>query len=532
MQKQPLYILITCLFILLFIGPVHGEEGKTPTVDVVITEQPVLKLQDDLHRDTPRSTITHFFKALSEQDYETANEYLDFRYLPRTIENIPPEALTKKLKIILDRAAWIDLAALSDDSDGYEDDNLPAYREFLTKVKLSDTESVDLLLQKVPGEKGFQIWKFSNRTVAQIPAMYEIHGYTDFEQKFVDIFPDYEVVGWQIWQWIIAFVIVIVLFIALSIPLWGISFFVKRQNTHLTKQISSLIMGPIRFTLLAYVTTDIVYQFVTPSSAIRAFTQLQTIRLIVILWIIFALIDIGKDLIAKLLEQRGIQSSSVLLGPAKTMLRILMIIFITLIWLDNMGMSITTILTGLGVGGFAFALAAQDTLKNLIGSVIILLDKPFAVGQRIVVAGHDGEVEEIGLRSTRLRLLNGHQTIIPNELMARSDIENIERRPHIRRRDHIGLPYDTPLDKIKKAVEIIRGILDNHEGMAEDKPPQVHFESFKDDHINIVMFYWYHPALYWDYLAFNQKVNEAIMAQFAAEGIRFALPTERIFIEK
>jgi MscS family membrane protein len=184
------------------------------------------------------------------------------------------------------------------------------------------------------------------------------------------------------------------------------------------------------------------------------------------------------------------------------------------------------------VGGIAFALAAQDTLKNLIGSVIILLDRPYTVGQRVIVAGHDGEVEEIGLRSTKLRLLTGNQSIIPNEVMAKSAIENVSRRPHIRHKSNIALPYDTPLLKVKKAVEIIRTLLGDHEGMDTKKPAQVYFSSFKRDHLSIVMCYWYHPADYWTYMAFSQKVNEQIMERFEEEGISFALPTNRTFLEQ
>ena len=127
------------------------------------------------------------------------------------------------------------------------------------------------------------------------------------------------------------------------------------------------------------------------------------------------------------------------------------------------------------LGGLAVALAAQDTLKNLLGSIMILLDKPYRVGQRIVAKGHDGIVEEIGLRSTRLRLLTGHQTAIPNDEMARIDIENIGRRPHIRRVANIGITYDTPLEKIEKAVDIILKILDNNEVMYTEFPPGAYF---------------------------------------------------------
>ncbi len=195
-----------------------------------------------------------------------------------------------------------------------------------------------------------------------------------------------------------------------------------------------------------------------------------------------------------------------------------------------LGIPLTTLLAGAGVGGVAVALAAQDTLKNVFGSFMIVLDKPYRVGERIVAKGYDGVVEEIGLRSTRLRLLTGHAATIPNEDMARLDVENVSRRPHIRRVANLRIPLDTPADKANRAVEIIRQLLTDHEGSSPDFPPRVYLNEFNNDSLNIRMMYWFHPAEYWKFLEFGQKLNTAIMEQFEAEGIRFALPSTTTFL--
>lgn len=189
------------------------------------------------------------------------------------------------------------------------------------------------------------------------------------------------------------------------------------------------------------------------------------------------------------------------------------------------GKPMSALLAGLGIGGLAVALASQDTLKNFFGSIVIMLDKPFSVGQRVVVDGYDGVVEEIGFRSTRVRTLTGHLVTVPNEKMASANIENIGRRPSIRRLSNITITYDTPLQKVEKAVNIIRNILDNHEGMHPDFPPRVYFNEFNDASLNILMIYWYHPPDYWAFVAFSEQVNVAIMREFEKEGIEFAFPT-------
>lgn len=190
-----------------------------------------------------------------------------------------------------------------------------------------------------------------------------------------------------------------------------------------------------------------------------------------------------------------------------------------------LGIPITTLLASAGVGGLAVALAAQDTLKNLFGTIMLMGDKPFRVGERIVTAGYDGVVEDIGLRSTRIRLLNGHQVTIPNDTLARSDIENVGRRKFIRRVANIRIPLYTPREKVKQAVELIRQALENHEGASNDYPPRVFFDEFNDGSFNIKMMYWYQPANYWDYLAFAERLNLEIMRTFEGQQIEFSLPT-------
>jgi MscS family membrane protein len=189
------------------------------------------------------------------------------------------------------------------------------------------------------------------------------------------------------------------------------------------------------------------------------------------------------------------------------------------------------LLAGAGVVGMALALSAQDVLKNIFGSIMIILDKPFVVGERIKAKNYDGVVEEIGLRSTKIRLLSGHQAVIPNEDMARSDIENIGRRPYIRRVSAIALPINIGSAKARRAVEIVTGLLDGHEGFNPAFPPRVWLNEFARDHLELRMIYWYHPPNYWDYTAHADRINRQILDAFEKEGITIALPAFTTRIE-
>jgi MscS family membrane protein len=189
-----------------------------------------------------------------------------------------------------------------------------------------------------------------------------------------------------------------------------------------------------------------------------------------------------------------------------------------------LGIPVKTLLASAGIGGVALALGAQDTLKDLFGTVSLMADKPFRVGERIILGKYDGVVEDIGLRSTKLRLLTGHLVTLPNDQLARSDIENVGRRPHIRRIADLHLPLDTPRESIENALAIIRSTLEEHEGMDPDFPPRAFFTDYLPTAFNIRVIYWYNPPSYWDFLEMSEKVNLAIFRAFDTQGIQFSLP--------
>jgi MscS family membrane protein len=194
------------------------------------------------------------------------------------------------------------------------------------------------------------------------------------------------------------------------------------------------------------------------------------------------------------------------------------------------GVRIGPLLASLGIGGLAVALAAREPIANFFGTLTILFDKPFQVGERILCDKFDGVVESVGFRSSRIRTLTGHLVSVPNEKLVNSNVENISQRPHIRWLTNIGITYDTPPEKAEKAVQIIREILHNHEGMKDDFPPRVFFNGFNDWSLNILVVAWYHPPDYWAYQGWLQKTCLQIMHKFKAEEIEFAFPTHTVYV--
>ena len=197
------------------------------------------------------------------------------------------------------------------------------------------------------------------------------------------------------------------------------------------------------------------------------------------------------------------------------------------------GKTIGTLLAGLGIGGLAVALAAQDTLKNFFASIVIMADQPFQIGERVVIGEFDGPVEEVGFRSTKIRTLEGHLVTIPNSQVADEKVKNIGRRPYIRRLSNITITYDTPPEKVKEALNIIKDILEKRkERFHPDYLYRVYFNEFNDWSLNILMIYWFTPPDYWQYQQFNTEVNMEILKRFNEAGIEFAFPTQTVYLAR
>jgi len=248
-------------------------------------------------------------------------------------------------------------------------------------------------------------------------------------------------------------------------------------------------------------------------------------------YLIFWLIDVPSTWLAKLCKKTESKLDDMLVPVIRKSLRITVVILILVQIIQILSdKPITSIIAGLGIGGIAIALAAQDSIKNIFGSLVLFTDKPFEMGERVVVDGHDGPVEEVGLRSTKIRTLDGHLITVPNGELANKTIQNIGKRPYIKRIADIAITYDTPPEKVDRALEILKEILENHEGMKEDFPPRIFFNDFNAASLNLRVIYWYHPPTYWDYMAFTEKFNKEVFRRFNDEGIDFAFPTQTLYL--
>ena len=207
------------------------------------------------------------------------------------------------------------------------------------------------------------------------------------------------------------------------------------------------------------------------------------------------------------------------------------IILVSLLMItSNLGINISSVLAVGSVGGLAFSLAFQDLLNNMFSGIVIFLDKPFQLGDRIVVEGRDGVVESIGLRSTRIRsFLDGYLVSIPNKTICNTLIENISKRPSIKTEINIGVTYGTSADKLKRAIDLVSEVYRNN--------PQtvnlvVNFNKFNDFALNIQVVHW-NKAIAWALYVKNiESMNLELKHRFDEEQIEFAYPTQTLYVKQ
>jgi small-conductance mechanosensitive channel len=239
----------------------------------------------------------------------------------------------------------------------------------------------------------------------------------------------------------------------------------------------------------------------------------------------------GSEIITFWLDRRREQkreedaAATATLAALNFLIRTALWATVLLLALDNFGVQITTLLAGLGVGGVAVALAVQNVLGDLFASLSIILDKPFVIGDFIVVDNFLGSVEHIGLKTTRLRSLSGEQLIFGNGDLLKSRIRNYKRMVERRIVFSVGIVYETPYEKLAAIPAMLKEIIEAQPNVRFDR---AHFKEYGNSSLDFEIVYWIKTPDYNTYMDIQQAVNLALFRRFGAEGIEFAYPTRTI----
>ncbi len=300
------------------------------------------------------------------------------------------------------------------------------------------------------------------------------------------------------------------------------------NQPELYQSIIRLVRNPLRLLQLTVAVGIGLNYFALPEAADSLVSGL--LRALLAATVAFALIKLVDVLIA-FLRPRVAESDSrlddQLLPLLSGALKAFIFVIVAALILQNSGYNISGLLAGLGLGGLAVALALQPTLANLFAAVTLFVDRPFHVGDGVSVAGVSGSIESIGLRSTRIRTYEGTLVTLPNSAVVNAQIDNLEVRPTRRTSFAIGVSYDTSSEKLKRAVEILRDVMEQHSGTETSR---AHFKSYGESALILDAAHWCKYLDYSKYLACIEEINFEIKRRFEDEGIEMAFPTQTVHL--
>jgi MscS family membrane protein len=245
-----------------------------------------------------------------------------------------------------------------------------------------------------------------------------------------------------------------------------------------------------------------------------------------ITWLIARLVDaIIEEYIVPLTKKTESSLDDQIVPVVRKGLRSVIWILGIIVALNNAGYDVGALIAGLGIGGLALAMAAKDSVANIFGGIMIFTDKPFKIGDRIKINGFDGTITEVGIRTSRMKTLEGRLVTIPNSQFTGDMVENVSVEPTRKVVLNLGLIYDTKAEEMEKGIELLKAIAKENEGINDDY--LVSFNAFGDFSLGILFIYYINKDA--DILDTQTAINLEILKQFRANGLEMAFPTQTIY---
>lgn len=488
---------------------------------------------DEFDRQTPRGSMYGYLVAAGEGDFKRAAEYLDLRRVPAGQRAERGPELARQLKVVLDQTLWVDWEGLSAEEDGYTDDGLPGSRDQVGVVQ-GEIGQIPVILQRVPREgDGAPVWKIASATVAAVPDLYEEYGYGALGELLPASFFESQVLLVQLWQWIALLLIgTLAWLVAWLLAALGVRLLrpvVERSDSDFDDRVLKAVVGPAR--LVGFVALLTLWArplgLAVPVQEVLTGAAKATAA-ISVTWLLVRLVDVISDVVEHRYEARGARAHQfVPLG--RKFLKSFLIVIAVVAALDSFGFNVTALVAGLGVGGLAVALAAQKTLENLFGGVTVLADRPVQVGDFCRFGDKVGIVEEIGLRSTRIRTLDRTIVTVPNAEFSTLQLENFAARDQMRLNTTLGVRYETTSDQLRRTLEALRGVLREHPRVSED-PRRVRFVGFGASSLDIEVYAYIETTDWNEYLELREEIYLKMMDAVERAGTGFAFPSQTVYL--
>jgi MscS family membrane protein len=497
--------------------------GLFPTLFLILV--PAVALGADAPScETPRNAAVTLLAWLQPGDYEPAKAAtcLDAED-PKSAERLAIE-----LKSVLDSKGLFvkmddlpDVPVLDPETAG------------VTPTVVLHPQLPEIYLENVGGE-----WKISRSSLAAVSVLYD-HTFSRFSSAFQQVLPTVFMKplagGLQPWQFVYLLCAVLLGMLLGSLLDWVLrrraSLVIERLGFQVDVSVFDRLGGPIRVlgaAMLVWVAVPDLQLGVRGAQAILFLAKVVTSYEVVIVGIRFidVLTDVARQRAGRTEGKMDDQLVPIVSRASKILVGTLGVVFV----FQNMGVDVGSLVAGLGVGGLAFALAAKDALANVFGSLTIFTDKPFQVGDSVEIGGVSGVVEEVGLRSTRVRTFHNSLVTIPNSTVATSRIDNLGKRHARRTRTSLGVVYGTPPEVIQAFVEGVRAILASNPATVKDNY-EVNLNAFGPSSLDILVNFHLEVPDWHTEMTERACIYMEVLRLAEELGVSFAFPSSSIYLE-
>jgi len=535
MSLRRLLSLIVLTLLWTVSGNARPQIPGLTTSPVAAAPQQLVAPPDPLGRENPRGCLLGFIKAAQEERYSAAVQY----FQPVTARKRPSpeeeEELAEQFLVILNQKFPGPLDFVSRDPQGRLDDGLPPDQEKVSGV-LGTDDTFPIFLIRIEDEQGRKLWYFSRSTLARVPEAYDSLTFPGMEKKLPPYLVEHRFLSVPLWQWL-----AILLFVPLSLlAARSLTKFLEYILRTLRKvrhepplPIAPIMrMGPltyvfallIHYALVGYIGTSLLYRIYYRRVIWICFA-------IAFYWLLTRITRAISSRIGASLSSRGMYAERSIVSLVRRFVEVSIFILVALVVLDSLGFDVSTALAGVGIGTLALGLGAQKTFENMFGGVSVLFDKVIQVGDTCKVNNQTGVVEDIGLRSTRLRTYERTLLSIPNGIMASAVVENLRFRDKFLCQQVIRLRYDLSPDHVRFVLEEIGELLKENPKV-EDTSARARFLRFADYALEVEIYCYIQESDYASFLATQEGLLLSIMDVLEKAGVVVALPTQTTIVSQ
>jgi MscS family membrane protein len=493
----------------------------------VETAQPA---SDPLGRDTPSGSVLGFLQAAQNGNYRSAADYLQMSAARRQSQGAD---VAEKLKILMDRAFVGSLRKLSTRPEGSPE--FGAMDQQTIGTFSNGDADVPVVLVRLGDPSSGRVWLFSSETLSKVPELYENLEAHQVEGKLPGYLVRNLLLGMPFWQWLALFVAVpaafaigwaVVLFLAIPRRLW-----LKVRNSpnlHSYRGMSRPLL--VTFSALAH-RVIAAYLGLPLLPRLYYYRTIAVIVSIGFFWFLLRATGLTMQRLRVHAVNAGRTGTGSLMVLGERLVKALLLIVAVLATLGILGFNLTTVLAGLGIGGIAIAFAAQKTLENLFGGVSVLADEVIRVGDFCRFGDRVGHVEDISLRSTRIRTLERTELSIPNGALATMNIENFTRRDKFLFNPTLVMRSETSADQLRYLLAGVRRMLYEHPKVESDSA-RIRFASFDNSALSLEIFSYLLTNEMAEFAAVREDVLLRIMDIVEESGCGFASPSQTVYLTR